>query len=303
MKAKTIKLSLRRKINEWLSSIDDENVRKAAQRDAIVTGGSIASMLLGEEVNDYDVYFRSKDTVKAVAEYYIRQFLKNPSNRFKASGDEVPVYVVEDLNRVKIIVKSSGIASEDGADDYEYFENLPEDSNDAVAYVENVMTAIDEDDEKPKYRPVFLSANAITLSHRIQIIIRFYGEPDAIHENYDFVHCTNYWTSNDGALVLRQDALEALLARDLRYIGSKYPLCSIIRTRKFIRRNWSITAGQYLKMAMQLNELDLTDLDVLEDQLTGVDTAYFLEVIKKLRAKDKSHVDTAYLIEIIDRMF
>ena len=38
-------------------------------------------------------------------------------------------------------------------------------------------------------------------------------------------------------------------------------------------------------------------------QLTGVDVAYFLEVIAKLKEKDPEKVNSAYLIEIIDRMF
>src|SRR3546814_1666855 len=69
----------------------------------------------------------------------------------------------------------------------------------------------------PTYRPVFMSTNAITLSDKIQIVLRFYGEADAIHENYDFVHCTNYWTSKDANLTLRQPALESLLCKELRY--------------------------------------------------------------------------------------
>ena len=135
------------------------------------------------------------------------------------------------------------------------------------------------------------------------MIVRFYGEPDSIHENYDFVHCTNYWTSWDRKLTLRPAAIEALLARELRYVGSKYPLCSLIRTRKFIQRGWAITAGQILKMAMQLNELDLTNVGVLEEQLTGVDTAYFEQIIKALRERDKEKVDTTYLVQLIDRLF
>ena len=54
---------------------------------------------------------------------------------------------------------------------------------------------------------------------------------------------------------------------------------------------------------MQISALDLTDIPTLEDQLTGVDVAYFLEVIEKLKAKDPEKVNNAYLIEIIDRMF
>lgn len=56
-------------------------------------------------------------------------------------------------------------------------------------------------------------------------------------------------------------------------------------------------------MMMQISELDLTDPKVLEDQLTGVDSAYFLEVMTKLRENDPEKVNAAYLVEIIDRMF
>lgn len=104
-------------------------------------------------------------------------------------------------------------------------------------------------------------------------------------------------------MILRPTALEALLARELRYVGSKYPLCSMIRVRKFVARGWSINAGQILKMAMQISALDLTDVKVLEDQLTGVDAAYFMEVMAKLKASDPEKVNSAYLIEIVDRMF
>lgn len=54
---------------------------------------------------------------------------------------------------------------------------------------------------------------------------------------------------------------------------------------------------------MQLQGLDLNNIDVLEEQLTGVDVAYFLEVISALRERDDKRVDNAYLVELIDRIF
>ena len=71
MQAKTIKKVLAEKINEWLNTITDESVRKLAKENTIVTGGSIVSMLLSEPVNDYDIYFKTKESCKAVAEYYV----------------------------------------------------------------------------------------------------------------------------------------------------------------------------------------------------------------------------------------
>src|SRR3546814_8968134 len=53
------------------------------------------------------------------------------------------------------------------------------------AYQETEAAALETSD--PTYRPVFMLTNAITLSDKIQIVLRFYGEADAIHENYDFV--------------------------------------------------------------------------------------------------------------------
>jgi len=316
MKSKTINAVLHKKIGAWLRSIEDDSVREMAQKNTIVTGGAIASMLLNEPVNDYDIYFRDRATTIAVARYYMSRFKVKerqgiPCEMRLVGDDGEPINDTNPTGRVKIMIQSSGIASDEGTKKpYEYFEARQDDA--AGQYVGELMGGDIEDatdaierelPDDNDYRPVFLSTNAITLSGKIQIVIRFFGNPDEIHENYDFVHCTNYWTSWDHKVVLRQDALESLLARELRYVGSKYPVCSIIRLRKFIRRGWTINAGQILKILMQANALDLTDPKVLEDQLTGVDAAYFIEILEKVKVKDPNKIDTAYLVEIIDRMF
>ncbi len=73
MKIKTITKSIDKKIEDWLQSITDESLRKEVKKDLIVTGGCIASMLLKEPVNDYDIYFKTKATCKLIAEYYINK--------------------------------------------------------------------------------------------------------------------------------------------------------------------------------------------------------------------------------------
>lgn len=290
MKSKTIRVALRAKVAEWIATVDDSDLREALKRDTIVTGGAIASMLLKEPVNDFDIYFRTAATTKLVADYYVGKFVA-------ATGH--PMKVDDADGRIRIVT-ASGHRGETAGDvktltDSGEIEDTYDAANDAALGV--------TDADKPAYRPVFMSTNAITLSNKLQVILRFYGEPAAIHANYDFVHCTNYWTNHDDVLVLRAEALEALLARELRYVGSKYPVCSIMRLRKFIKRGWTINAGQILKMVMQVNDLDLKDPKVLEDQLTGVDSAYFTDLIRKLSERDPEKVNAAYLVEIIDRIF
>lgn len=312
-KARTIKSVLRGKVNDWLGTIKDESLRDLCRKEAIVTGGCIASMLLGETVNDYDVYFRTKETVRRVADYYVSEFL---NARKPQGGVPVNIKVEESTDtagevRVQIVVKSAGVAGSEQDSDYRYFENGND--HDAGDYVseafdplEDIRTIADEaspDSSAEDYSPAFLSSNAISLQGKIQLVLRFYGDPEEIHGNYDFAHCMNYWESGTSQLTVKPEALECLLSKTLVYRGSKYPLCSMIRARKFIERGWRINAGQYLKMAMQISELDMKDPVVLEEQLTGVDAAYFAEVLSKIREKDPEKVDTAYLTEIIDRMF
>ncbi len=329
MKAKHIRMIIGNKIDRWTATIDDKELADLIQKNTIVTGGCITSMLINEPVNDFDVYFRTKEVALKVAHYYVSKFKSNPPTLFKDRG-AVDIRVDGDLpDRVKIIVKSAGVAGEGGSDSYQYFETLPPDAGEeaADAFMQQAMgnmngleehTAEDIDstedaksvkpgekkvDERPKYRPVFLSSNAITLSDKLQIVVRFFGEPDDIHGNYDFVHCCNHWTSWDRDLTLRQDALEAILAKDLRYVGSKYPICSLIRARKFIKRGWNINAGQFLKMSLQISKLNLDDINTLEEQLVGVDAAYFTQLIEALRKKDPNVVDRSYITTLLDRIF
>jgi hypothetical protein len=321
MKKKTINAVICKKFDDFLGSIKDEKVRGLVEKNSIITGGCIASMLLREDVNDYDVYFTDRETVIAVSEYYVEEFkkIKNPKHD---DDREIDIHVDKDSDpyRVKIHIQSAGIAGENDKDDYKYFEQYPEEEG--ISYIENLTESLVEKEEVAKteetttasterYRPVFLSANAITLSNSVQLVIRFYGKPEEIHDNYDYVHCTNYWSSKERKLALNQAALESLLSRELQYVGSKYPLASVIRSRKFLKRGWTINAGQYLKMAFQISKLDLTSIPTLEDQLIGVDVAYFMQLIDGLKnhaEKEKEEgrefkLEYGYLATIIDKIF
>ena len=164
-----------------------------------------------------------------------------------------------------------------------------------------------DNDEIAEFTPVFLSSNAISLKGGVQLIFRFYGEPEIVHESYDFIHAKSYWDPKTNELVMPAKTLEAILTKELVYTGSKFPLASILRAKKFIRRGWTINAGQYLKMALQLNELNLLDVNVLKEQLTGVDVFYFMQVISMVQTKldedSNFNLSSTYLIEVIEKVF
>lgn len=294
MNSKNIAKSLNSKLNDWCKHIEDEKIRKVIKENAIVTGGALVSLLNSEKPNDYDIYFKTKEAVKKVAEYY--------ANIWNSTHEDKAMVVIQDNDdKIQCFIRSVGAVMEES-------ENGIDDNSEPI----EINQIVEEDEEeqkemKPKYRPRYFSTNAISLSNDIQIVIRFYGDIEEIHTNYDFIHCTCSYDYKLNKVNLPSKALEAIINKELIYCGSKYPLCSIIRTRKFLKRGYTINAGQYLKMALQLNELNLHDLDVFKDQLTGVDSAYFEQVITYLsekKEKDKDfQIDNMYLFEIINRIF
>ena len=292
MNRKNISKCLTKKIDNWLLSIDNPEIVKIIKKNAIVTGGAIVSLLNGDDPNDLDIYFKSLEACRVVAEYY--------ADKWNSEHEEQVVIKIED-NRVQCYIKSDGAVIEDG-------ETAIDDNTEPyVSENEDNPTESNPEIEKPKYRPRYFSTNAISLSNKIQIVIRFWGDVETIHENYDFVHCTCSYDYDTRKVELPTEALEAIINKELVYQGSKYPLCSIIRTRKFISRGWHINAGQYVKMALQLNELNLKDLKVFKDQLCGVDSAYFDQLIKALAEKKEKDPDfelnPPYVIEMINRIF
>lgn len=315
MNSKNIIKSLNFKLCDWISNIDDDNLRKVLKENVIVTGGSIVSLLNSETPNDYDIYLKTPEACLYVSYYYGKKMNElyknsiftiflcfsntsdveiNPSNynTFNDLLSSISKYNLNDVERIKIYIPSKGIFNTSTIDD-KTEPIIPESSIDAV---KKMM------EDKEKYSVNYITSNAITLSNNIQIIVRFFGDVNKIHENYDFIHCTCSYDWGNNSLELPQKALEAIINKELIYVGSKYPICSLIRTRKFLKRGYTINAGQYIKMCYQVSKLNLDDINVLEDQLIGVDSAYFNDVLRYIKENNKD-INYNYLSTIIDKIF
>lgn len=333
MLEKTMKQVLTKKINDWVSTIDDEDVVKAIKDDLVITGGCFTSMIMNETPNDFDCYFKTKKTVLKVANYYVGLWNERHHKTLTGRGDMAKVFVLDGANpsqelldfykvkdikdsksrmiantppdRVKIIFPSNGVVGDPEKANASEELGLPRGTvSQNVGEIDEVKADEIIAQEKEKYFPVFLSTNAITLSDGIQIVVRFYGEPSEVHDTFDFVHTKAYYT--DKTVTVPKEVYEATINKALIYTGSKYPVCSVFRLRKFIARGWTINAGQILKMAMQISELDLLDIDVLEDQLVGVDSLYFLKLIHQFRNQQGNpdfNLTTQYVISVIDKIF
>jgi hypothetical protein len=294
MQIKTIQKTIQNKLNEWIATIKDETLGKNVKENLLLSGGSITSMLLNIEVNDYDIYIKDMDILLKLTEYYTKDVDGIVILDGRKKEDLIKEHEARYDNDIEEINNSYAIALKNlKSDQIKLFFNS---AKGGMKVNENKKP------EELNYDPVFFSPNAISLSNNIQIVIRFNGDHETIHKTFDFIHATNYFTFENG-LVTNKEALESILTKQLKYQGSLYPLTSIIRMKKFIKRQWNINAGEILKIMFQISELDLKNPDVLEDQLIGVDVAYFGKLIEILRGVDPTKLTSPYLNEIIDRVF
>lgn len=333
MLEKTIKQVINKKVNQWIETIDNEEIKKIIKKDLIITGGCFTSMIHNETPKDFDCYFRTKESVLKVAQYYADKWNEKHKNQENKVNYKTKVFVLDGENpsqelldyfhvkdikeseaillsncspeRIKMIFPSDGIVG--NPEEVRAEEELGMNPKKVIEELDEIKAEEIIEKEKNKYFPVFISSNAITLSDGIQIVVRFYGEPDKIHETYDFIHTTAYWDNGNEVLEIPKKVYEHVINKTLVYTGSLYPVCSIFRVRKFIERGWTINAGQLLKMCMQISQLDLMDINVLEDQLIGVDSLYFMNLINQFRKnkeKDPNFQLTAnYIMSIIDKIF
>lgn len=188
MQIKTVAKSISDKLKDWLSSITDEQLRKEVEESLLVSGGSITSLLLGDPVNDYDIYLQDIEVVKRLTIYYI----KGVDGAELLDGREKEA-LVKELEKQYIGVTTEGEEAVNRNNSRAIsLRNLKEDQIKLYFPSANGGLKVNENlsDSEKNYTPVFLSPNAISLSNDIQIVIRFHGTPEQIHKTFDFIHAT-----------------------------------------------------------------------------------------------------------------
>jgi hypothetical protein len=252
--------------------VENNELKQVIKENAFITGGAIPSLLMGERPNDYDVYFKTPAAALKAAEYYTEKI---------ANGQAYEI--VEGEERVLVKIPSVGVLRNG-------------DLEGAMGAVETIKAA------KP-FSPLYITDNAITLSNKMQLVLRFCGEPSVVHKYYDFIHATCVYDYFNGELTLPPEALESILGKNLIYRGSLYPVASIFRVRKFLKRGWHITAGQLLKPMLQISQMDLRNTEVLRDQLIGVDQMFMEQLLMAIQNAKGERLDDMYLAKLIDEIF
>ena len=338
MKSKLIKTVIRKKLKRWTDEIAkrDKDLAHEVEQNVVVMGGAICSLLDNEGPRDLDVYFRNIDTAHRVIEFYLSslggpgKLERYTEEELEAEEGAIPnedVYLVEQHNPtgVRAFVRSTGtlkspnmienaanLFSDEISDELntELFGTRDENELASVSADAEPEGVAREREDAPPFSARYLTDNALTLNDGVQIVLRFVGEPVEILKYFDFEHCKMWYSGWDRHLEIGFNALEALHNKRLVYSGSRYPVCSLFRIKKFLGRGWRINAGEIVKIAYQISKLDLDNINVLRDQLIGCDHAYFVamldrmtKVVDEKKAQDAKFSFSDILFEKIDEFF
>lgn len=239
-------------MNEWMGSVPAtrQDVRQAINR-CTIAGGAIVSLLQDISPNDYDVYTKTKEDCELLARYYVGLF--NWDNQLEQ----------DEYRKADVLVENEQVKV-----------RLP------------AMEGATIKQDVSRFHPIFISPNAITMKGNVQLIFRFYGEPEKLVQEFDFEHCTGYfyrvsWENvvYKNELVLNEDMLMSVLTKELKYRHGKYPVSSLLRLQKYIQRGYTIPTGELIKLALDISKLDLSDAKVFSDQLSGVDLQLSADVL------------------------
>jgi hypothetical protein len=231
------------------------------KNSVFIAGGAVSSGLSGDSTNDYDLYFKNTEIALAVID--------------KLAGSQITSDATA-LRRTSVVPYHKGTFSLEFLSatlDPEWLEGFQR----RVASKKNSLIR-------------FLSPNALTIAPvsvdaPVQLVTRFIGYPDQVLESFDFAHCHFYYNPSNETIKGSVPALLSLATRQLNYQGTLFPLTSMIRSVKFVKRGWRMSATQYIKLVANINTIDWNDVEQVADQLKGVDTDLMLPVLELLRTQ------------------
>jgi hypothetical protein len=248
--------------------------RKDFNELVFIAGGAVTSLLTKSKVNDYDLYFKDAHVAALVVQ---------------ALNDRVP------------FTGGAYVLTPRAPEPYHADTMTMSLSADVVASGNKAPV-------EGQTRLVFISDNALTmeikgLDAKVQCIFRFIGQPTDVLQSFDFAHCRFFYDPAIDEIKGSVVGLSALATKQLVYEGSLFPLTSLLRVKKFVKRGWTLDPLQQLLILQNAIKFDWSDREVVLDQLKGVDTNSFQPLLRKLEAEtDGPENALDYIIELAKKL-
>lgn len=95
-------------IKDFVSTINDENIKNIIIEKGYITGGCIPSMITDQWVNDYDIYFKDKESAENIKQYFTDNKESYNKNRDKYKCKLITDNAINLDNKIQLITKWYG---------------------------------------------------------------------------------------------------------------------------------------------------------------------------------------------------
>lgn len=135
---------------------------------------------------------------------------------------------------------------------------------------------------------------------RFQLIEAVVGSPAEVIKGFDFSMCMGAWDPTTGVFILDSLFLKHVAQRRLCFNpNAEFPICSLWRATKFIKRGWKLPGIEAIKLALAIHNIGLGDLGELKRQLLGIDTIFLKALTDALATKHEAKYDFGEAVEFI----
>lgn len=142
--------------------------------------------------------------------------------------------------------------------------------------------------------------------NRVQLIKKFRGTPEEIISNFDYSVVQCAFLPHIEEFVMSSNFLYDNASRTLRYNtdieGVSYPIASLMRAEKYIKRGYKFTGVEALKLGLTINNLKINTYKDLKEQIEGIDTYYFKGLTDKLLNEGEKSYDLNEFMEMAEKI-
>lgn len=182
--------------------------------------------------------------------------------------------------------------------------------NDIDIYFKNSLFAanlIKFLDEKNYLGRIFETSNAITYKNEngpnIQLIIHPLMMLDDVHDlinSFDYTICMGAYDFSEDEFILHDRFLEHLARKELYYnIKARYPIASLFRLHKFLKRGYTISGIEIIKLGLSINNINISDNRKLSEHINGIDVSILQDLCNCLNNTEEYNFEK--FIDFIDQ--
>lgn len=181
--------------------------------------------------------------------------------------------------------------------DYDIYFYIKEDTEKVKNYFENSHTKNKDD----KFHVKLITENAINLFDKIQLITKFVGTPEEVTHKFDWQHIKSWYSCKEEKLYLTPDVYQLVVEKELIYTGSDYPLSSLMRLKKYIKKGWNVSNTTILHIALDI----VASFNKMEAERQFEQAKYGREQLEKIRRKIKDMCQEEFdeLIETSEKRY